>query len=73
MHLVQSHRVATVLGRQRGEEGEVVRVVVGLVLAWWVLLVGQHLTTATTSVAKIGTWLVRIWFLVFKHDAMVLT
>ena len=36
-------------------------------MAWWVLLVGQHLTTATTSVAKIWTWLVRIWFLVFKH------
>ena len=49
------------------------RVVVGLVLAWWVLLVGQHLTTATTSVAKIWTWLVRIWFLVFKDIMLVPT
>ena len=47
------HRVAAVLGRERGEEGEVRWVVVGLVLASWVLLVRENLAS-TSSVAKVG-------------------
>ena len=53
------HRVAAVLGRERGEEGEVGWVVVGLILASWVLLVRENLTS-TSSVAKVGPWLAQL-------------
>ena len=47
--------VAAVLGGKAGEEGEVGgRVVVGLILPGWILLVWQYLTTTSSSVAKVG-------------------